>query len=86
MAGMAVRVALLLGLLLVSHHPGDTGEAALPPRVGSGVVGALGWVILAGRGGRRIAQGGFWGWQRVLGGCVSHGRVPLQQSWKPTAT
>lgn len=38
---MAVRAALLLGVLLVSHHPGDTGEAPLPPRVGLWVVGAV---------------------------------------------
>lgn len=33
---MAARVALLLGVLLVTHRPGDAGEAPHAPRSGAG--------------------------------------------------
>lgn len=43
MAGMAVWTALLLGVLLATHHPGDTGELPLPQGLGCwGLRGFLG--------------------------------------------
>lgn len=72
---MAVWAALLLAVLLLSHHSGDTGEPPLPPWVALGVVGA---VRLSGLG---VGDaGGTWQEMhcpgRVLGFCVSRGRVP----------
>ncbi|XP_064272266.1 alveolar macrophage chemotactic factor 2-like isoform X1 [Passer domesticus] len=49
---MAVRAALLLAALLLSHRPGDTGEPPLCPRV------ALGLLRLSGLG---VGDGGTMG-------------------------